>query len=271
MNELELILTDICARSRAELYHNASATVLNEQQLKRLEAILRLRARAVPVQYGLGHADFMGLVLKVNKHVLIPRPETEQLVEYVLQMRAQKKPRHAPYRILDIGTGSGCIAIALAKFIQHDVAIVAVDISRQALSLASANAKAHAVDKRIRFLQSDLFGHRLFKKEAAFDLIVSNPPYVPTAHIGVFDRTTLYEPRVALDGGSDGCAMYRRLRGEALAYLKEDGLLIAEIGDGQAALIRTIFSEGWVLAPFIKDYRQIERICIARPKQKWKN
>lgn len=266
MDELELILTDICACSRVELYGDASAKVLNEQQLQRLEGILKLRARAVPVQYGLGYADFMGLVLKVNRHVLIPRPETEQLVEYVLQLFAQKKPTSSPCRILDIGTGSGCIAIALAKFIKQDVAIAAIDISAHALSVASDNAKAHAVQKRIRFFQSDLFNHAFFKQEGAFDLIVSNPPYVPTAHIGMFDTTTLSEPRVALDGGSDGCEIYRRLNRETHAYLKKDGLLISELGDGQAPTIRKIFSEDWIIDTFIKDYRGIERICVMRPQ-----
>lgn len=335
MNELELILTDICHCSRSKLYLDASSRVLNESELRRLEKILRQRARSIPVQYSLGYADFMGLGLKVNKHVLVPRPETEQLVEAVLELMAKKKVRQEPFRILDLGTGSGCIAIALAKFIRlrsrapnntsaemnakmkttkrdcasadvtkwqtlsasadnppklntnviqrrrvhkgtadlpvgcsirHNTTIVATDISQQALKIARHNAKLHSADKMIRFFKSDFFSHVVFSKDDAFDLIVSNPPYVPSSEIGVFDETTTKEPRVALDGGVDGCDVYRRLSVETLRYLKKDGLFIFEIGDGQSIAMRNFFSHNWTIERFIKDYRGIERICIAKPK-----
>ncbi len=267
MNEIELILSDICGCSRAELYRDGPSKVLNDVQLKRLEKILQQRAHSIPVQYGLGHADFMGLVLKVNKHVLIPRPETEQLAECAFELIAKKKTTQSPYRILDIGTGSGCIAIALAKIIKRDVAIIATDISAQALEVARGNAQQHAVGNRIQFVQSDLFGHSRFTKEEPFDLIISNPPYVPTHEIGAFDVTTTSEPVIALDGGFDGCDIYRRLSSEALPFLKKDGCFIFEIGEGQSDRICDMFSGDWVVERFIKDYGQVERFCVVRPKE----
>jgi len=267
MDEFELILTDICKCSRAELYSGAFRKVLNGAQIERLEKILKKRGRAVPVQYGLGYADFMGLVFKVNKRVLIPRPETEQLVEAALEIVSAEKNDQPACRILDIGTGSGCIAIALAKYCRRPTDIVALDISPEALEVAYENAVAHSVEKKMRFLESDVCTHAFFAKEPVFDLIVSNPPYVPFKEIGQFDPTTTREPRIALDGGRDGCSMYRRLSKEVLAHLAEDGVFIFELGAYQSDTIRDIFSDGWKIERFISDYNGFERICIARARK----
>ena len=263
MNELELILTDICKCSRIDLYLNASSIVLKDRQVRRLETILKNRARQIPIAYSLGHTEFMGLRLKVTKDVLIPRPETELLVELVVERIIETRDAKPEIRILDIGTGSGCIAIALAKSLK-DVNITAIDRSKKALYVAEDNAKAHNVEKYIQFLQSDLFKHRLFKTIPEFDIIISNPPYVPTSQIGLFDETTHKEPKVALDGGLDGCDVYRRISAEAGKYLKKDGLLFLEIGYAQAKKIKEIFSGNWIVEEFCRDYHGIERICIIR-------
>jgi release factor glutamine methyltransferase len=162
MNELELILTDIFNCSRLDLYSNHSF-VLKENELSRLDKILKNRARHTPLQYLLGYAEFMGLRFKVNKDVFIPRPETEILVEVVikkLQTTNYKLPASPSgkqtTKIMDIGTGSGCIAVSLARFLE-DVHIVAVDISKEALRVACENAKLHNVEEKVSLLEGDFF------------------------------------------------------------------------------------------------------------------
>jgi len=180
------------------------------------------------------------------------------LVETIIE-----KVKKSRRRILDIGTGSGCIAIALARFLKK-ADIVATDISREAIDIAIGNAKLHKAEERINFLQSDLFGHRFFSKGVKFDIIVSNPPYVPTFEIGIFDAKVVKEPKIALDGGVDGLDFYRRLSREAREFLRKDGLLFLELGYGQAEKIKEIFSKGWTVEKFIDDYQHIKRVCVIR-------
>ena len=277
MNEIEFILTDIFKCSRTNLYLNAASVVFKEREFKSLDRILRNRGRAIPLQYILGYTEFMGLQLKVKKGVLIPRPETEILVETVIEKTknlrvSAKGGKTKNLTILDIGTGSGCIAIALAKFLKrvdpvrkfvsNGVDIIATDISKEALDLARENARSHNVDRNINFLQSDLFSHHLFKTKIKFDIIVSNPPYVPTFEIGIFDKTTAKEPKAALNGGIDGLDFYRRLSKYAGKFLRKGGLLFLELGYGQAEKVKELFSQGWTIEGFKKDYQGIERVCI---------
>lgn len=258
MNELEFILTDIFKCSRTDLYLNSPSIAFGERELRSFEKVLRDRGRLNPIQYILGRTEFMGLELKVKKGVLIPRPETEILVEAIIEEAENLRPR-----ILDIGTGSGCIAIALAKFLKK-ADIVAIDISREAIDVAIQNAKLHKVDKKIRFLHSDLFKHKFFKEDFKFDIIVSNPPYVPRFEIGLFDKKIIREPKIALDGGVDGLDFYRRLNREANRFLEKEGLLFLELGDGQAERIKEIFLKGWTIKKFINDYQHIKRVCVIR-------
>ncbi|NQU19586.1 peptide chain release factor N(5)-glutamine methyltransferase [bacterium] len=266
MNELELILTDIFKCSRTNLYLNASSVVFKKREFKSFDRILRNRGRGIPLQYILGYTEFMGLGLKVKKGVLIPRPETEILVETIIEKTknlrlSAKGEKTKNLTILDIGTGSGCIAIALAKFLER-VDIIATDISKEALDLARENAQSHNVVENINFLQSDFFIHHFFKTKIKFDIIVSNPPYVPTFEIGIFDNTTAKEPKVALNGGIDGLDFYRRLSKYAGKFLRKGGLLFLELGYGQAEKVKEIFSQGWTIEGFKKDYQGIERVCI---------
>ena len=255
MNEIELILTDLFKCSRSQLYLNSSSMLLHDRELKKLETIFKRRSKALPIQYILGYAEFMGLKFKVNKDVLIPRPETEILVETVINRVKYKKE----LKILDIGTGSGNISVSLAKLLKK-AEIVAIDISKNALEVAKENAKYHKVEEEIKFLYSDLFTDSFFGSEINFDIIVSNPPYVPTDEVGFFDITTKREPKSALDGGRDGLDFYRSLNKEFSPYLKNNGIMVLEIGFNQSQAINEIFVKHSV--KFIKDYQDIKRIAI---------
>jgi release factor glutamine methyltransferase len=273
MNEFELILTDILNCSRADLYLNSPSIVFGEKELRTVDRMLKHRGQLRPIQHILGYAEFMGLRFKVNKDVLIPRPETELLVEAVIE-EAEELSVHGGrlktknLHILDIGTGSGCIAIALAKLLKN-ADIVAIDISRDALKLAKENAKFHKADN-IKFLQADIshipnMGNMGFlRTNSKFDIIVANPPYIQTQEIGILDATINNEPKIALDGGIDGLDFYRSIESNCRKFLKRNSLLILELGDNQVNKIREIFSENYLIKKFKKDYQDIERMCIIR-------
>lgn len=261
MDELELILTDIFKCSRSDLYLNSNSITFHDREFKALERILKERGKVQPIQYILGHAEFMGLRFNVRKGVLIPRPDTEILVEAVIEEVSQLN-RKSRLKILDIGTGSGCIAVALTKHLQN-ADIIATDVSKDALDLAKENARLNGEEQNVRFLKSNLFKHKFFDSGVKFDIIVSNPPYVPTREIGVYDATLNCEPKIALDGGEDGFDFYRRISKEAKKFLKKGGLLFLELGYGQSDKIGDIFS-GWTVEKIIKDYKNIDRVCMIR-------
>jgi len=207
------------------------------------------------MQYITGEQEFYGLAFRVTSAVLIPRPETEHIVEAVLE---EMKSLPAP-SILDIGTGSGAIAIALAYHMPQ-ARVTATDISPDALAIARKNAARHSLDNRIDFLQSDLFAAL---PNQSFDAIVSNPPYIP----GV-DRTNLHpqvrdhEPASALFAGDDGLAVYRRLIPQAHAALVSSGLLALEIGHGQREGIAELLTD-WNAVRFVDDLQSIPRVALA--------
>jgi release factor glutamine methyltransferase len=224
------------------------------------DAVAR-RLRHEPIQYITGEQEFYGLLLRVTPAVLIPRPETEHLVEATLQLL----PKDRSIKIVDVGTGSGAIAIALAVHLPNSE-VIALDLSAEALAVAAANAREHKVADRIRFLQSDLLAGFAGYEAAGqgFDAIVSNPPYIPES-----DRANLHpevrdhEPAGALFAGPEGLDLYRRLIPQAQIALKPNGLLALEIGYGQrealAALLRT-----WHDVSFVDDLQKIPRVALAR-------
>ncbi len=212
-----------------------------------------------PIQYIIGRTGFCGLDFVVNEDVLIPRPETELLVEAVTELAHNSQLLTPNLRILDLGTGSGNIAIALTKSIA-DCKIIASDISDKALAVARENAEFNSVYGKIEFIESDLF-ERL---EGQFDIIVSNPPYIARHEFETLQKEVLEEPRIAIDGGEDGLDFYRRIVKGAARYLKRGGFIIFEIGFGQRNLIAEIIEarEDFKILETKKDWNGIDRVMV---------
>jgi release factor glutamine methyltransferase len=255
--DAETLLMHAASLTRAELLAHPTRE-LSAGQLTSFEAAVARRLRHEPIQYITGQQEFYGLALAVTPAVLIPRPETEHLVEAVLERIARTEPT----TIADIGTGSGAIAIALAAHLPL-ARVTAVDLSPAALAIAEANARTHGLDGRIRFLVSDLLEALPLDQRGHFDAIVSNPPYVPFSDAPLLHpQVREHEPSSALFAGPDGLAIYRRLIPQAHDALKPGGLLALEIGHGQrddlAALLK-----GWSNVSFLADLQGIPRVALA--------
>ena len=198
---------------------------VSDDVYKRFEDALNKRISGIPYAYITGHKEFMKLDFKVNENVLIPRPETEIIVEEALKTKAKK--------VLDLCTGSGCIAISIASY-NSESCVTGADISECAINLAIENATINNV--KVKFIKSDLFENI----DDKYDLIVSNPPYIKTKVIDKLDTEVKKEPKIALDGGEDGLVFYNRIAKEARNYLNEDGCLIFEIGFDQGQDVKMI-------------------------------
>ncbi len=266
MNEAELTFTRVLDCDRVLLYQNRRS-LLGKDKASRIASVLKRRMQGEPLQYILGKQEFMGLEFKVTPDVLIPRPETEILVEEALKIARQLVSRPvSPLRILDMGTGSGCVAVSLAKLLPG-AEIEAVDISRDALRIAKENARLNNV--RIHFIEGDLFSAFSFQL-SAYSLIISNPPYIPTGEIDGLQVEIGYEPKIALDGGKDGLDFYRRLIAQAPPFLRPGGELIMEMGAGQLERISELLhrSRELELTEVVKDYSRLDRIIAARKVDK---
>jgi len=245
---------------------------LHDQVKKRekgeLERLIERRISGEPLQYILEHQEFWSINFKVDRRVLIPRPETELLVEQSLLILSGTSFKRT-LSVLEIGTGSGAIAIALAKEMKN-IFLVATDISKDALALAMENAKSEGIQNQIEFVNGNLFGpFRPSRERKFFDLILSNPPYIIRNEIGSLAKEVRdYEPIVALDGGEDGLEFYRRLISLAPFYLREGGWLLLEIGQGQGPLVSGLIEgEGNFLKPdCIPDLSGIERVVKVQRK-----
>ena len=222
----------------------------------RYEALLARRVLAEPMQYILGEQEFYGLRFRVTPAVLIPRPETEHLVDAV----ADWAPKDKPVRIVDVGTGSGAIAVALAHLLPL-ARVDAVDLSESALEVARGNARAHGVADRVRFQQSDLLTS---VRNERFDVVVSNPPYVARSE-QLEPQVMEWEPHIALFAGKEGMDVYRRLVPAAGAVLQCGGLLALELGAGQAPLLQALLevSGCWGEPEFLRDLQGIKRLMTA--------
>jgi release factor glutamine methyltransferase len=219
-------------------------------------ALLDRRARREPIAYITGVQEFWSLPFRVTPAVLIPRPETELLVETVLEGAAPSAPVE---RICDVGTGSGCIAVALARELPT-TQVTALDVSADALAIAARNASAHAVSDRITFVESDLFG--ALDPGVRFDVIVSNPPYCTPGDPLLPELA--YEPRAALVAGPDGLAVMRRLLAAAPARLRPGGRLVMELGSGQDGAVRAeAAAVGWTDIDVVADLAGIPRVLVA--------
>jgi len=264
MSEEEQILMEVLQCRRVDLYLERKG--LNRQQQEQFEAMQRRRIAGEPLQYIIGHVDFMGYKLFVDRRVLIPRPETEIMVASAVELLHQMYSGQT-LRVLDLGTGSGNIAIAIAR--QYpDCEITAVDASMEALELARRNAHFQRVFERIEFRHLSLseFLTRTFKEEEKFDLVISNPPYIPSDKISDLPKVVLQEPRIALDGGRDGLDLIRQLLALAPNALKENGKLVFEIWDGQSETIFHLneYFKHFKHMEFGKDYTDTNRYVICR-------
>lgn len=270
--DAELLLLDLLGRDRTWLHLHADdalTEVLDGAQLAAFEQRVTRRAQQEPVQHITGTQEFFGLPLRVTAATLIPRPETEHLVEAVLEWSRTEADGSVarPLRIVDIGTGSGAIALALARHLPQ-AQLTALDLSEAALEVARSNAVALGLTDRVQLLHSDLLSALGAELAAGtrFDAIVSNPPYIPLS-----DAPTLaaevraYEPHTALFSGADGLDHYRRILPAARAALRAGGLLALEFGFGQRAALRALLLAGdaWHSIRFIDDYAGIPRVALA--------
>jgi release factor glutamine methyltransferase len=255
--DAELLLLHTLQIPRVTLLAHPSRELSTNQRTAYEHSVAR-RLQHEPVQYITGQQEFYGLTLKVTPAVLIPRPETEHLVEAVLE----RLPANEPLKIADIGTGSGAIAIALAAHLPK-AEVTAVDISPDALAVAATNAREHNLSDRIRFLQSDLLS-ALDDEGGSFDAIVSNPPYVAeTDRLTLHPQVRDYEPATALFAGETGLDIYRRLIPQARQALRPNGILALEIGHDQQAAIAALL-QAWSNLSFISDLQQIPRVAVAQ-------
>ena len=224
---------------------------LTEKQILTLDAILQRRKEREPLQYILGFVPFYNIILNTDSRALIPRDETALLVEQALDF-IQKNGYKT---VLDIGTGSGAIAVSIKKN-APDTLVSAVDISEKAISLAQENAKENETE--IEFIKSDLFENLQNRK---FDCILSNPPYIPTKDMEKLEKELSFEPKNALDGGSDGLDFYRDIIQEAKEHLNKNGLLMFEIGFDQGDAVKTLLAKcGFTDSVVLKDYSDLDRI-----------
>ncbi len=260
--DAEVLLAHALSCKRIDLYGMRHAEPASEEVRQRYRELIRKRIEGCPVAYLVGRKDFFSMELEVGPDVLIPRPDSEVAVSECLRLaRGMTEPR-----VLDIGTGSGNLALAVAKH-HKGARVTAVDLSPKALAVAERNAGKHGVAERVRFLQGDLFAP--IPAGERFEFILSNPPYIPRDEIvklapGVRD----YEPHLALDGGPDGYAVLEQLVAGARAYLEPGGYLIIEIGAPQEveARRRIAAHTGYELAPTVYDYSRHPRVLVARWK-----
>ncbi|MHB8708401.1 MAG: peptide chain release factor N(5)-glutamine methyltransferase [Desulfuromonadales bacterium] len=252
--DAELLLADTLGLDRVGLYLNFERPMLADELTVFREQVKR-RANREPLAYVLGVTEFWSLPLKVTPAVLIPRPDTELLVEQAL-------PRLAgAARVLDVGTGSGALAIALAHE-RPECMITAIDLSPAALAVAAENARSNGVAERIEFLRADL----AVLPRGPFDLAVANPPYIPGEELAMLmPEVRDFEPHLALDGGADGLDAYRALASQADAVLTPGGWLLVEVGIDQAAAVQELFAAAGLAEIFAsRDLAGIERVVGGR-------
>lgn len=250
--DARLLLEEVCGTDHNTLLCHGDREV-SEKEEEQYRKTIEQRAQHVPLQHILGYQDFMGLRFHVNEHVLIPRQDTEILVEEAMRYL------HDGMRILDLCTGSGCILLSLLHY-SNDCEGVGVDISKEALLVAKENAASLGIETD--FVESDLY-ERVTGK---FDLLVSNPPYIESAVIPtLMEEVRGYDPYIALDGGEDGLDFYRRIIGGAQDYLKRGGQILMEIGSGQAQAVSELLREaGFKEIDVCRDFAGLDRVVSGR-------
>lgn len=250
--DARLLLEEVCGTDHNTLLCHGDREV-SEKEEEQYRKTIEQRAQHVPLQHILGYQDFMGLRFHVNEHVLIPRQDTEILVEEAMRYL------HDGMRILDLCTGSGCILLSLLHY-SNDCEGTGVDISKEALQVAALNAELLGI--KADFLKSDLYE----KVTGKFDLLVSNPPYIERKVIPtLMEEVREYDPYIALDGGEDGLDFYRRIIGGAQDYLKRGGQILMEIGSGQAQAVSELLREaGFKEIDVCRDFAGLDRVVSGR-------
>jgi release factor glutamine methyltransferase len=248
---IELLLAHVLRKKRLELYLEFERD-LDDAVLDQLRTTVKRRVEGEPLQYIIGEVEFCGLKFAVDRRVLIPRPETELLVEQVAEVRS----------VVDVGTGSGCIAVALATRFPA-MEILATDVSAEALTVAQANALRHGLEKKIRFFHGDLLD--ALPSSSKVDAVVSNPPYVASGEIGQLPKEIRdFEPMPALVAGDDGLEVFRRLVPDGTRILSPGGRLYLELGAGQRPAVEQLcVAAGYTVVEVVRDLQRHERVLIA--------
>lgn len=256
--DAEVLLSHILSFSRIQLLTHSKDLILKEQEEQYKELIYK-RIQGVPTQYLTHEQEFMSLPFYVNDSVLIPRQDTEILVETALDFIDKEKQT----QILDICTGSGCVGISIAYYARNSK-VVAVDISGAALKVAERNAKVNNVEDRISFINSNLFEKIPESLLGKFDMITSNPPYIPRSEIKkLMKEVRDYEPSIALDGGEDGLDFYHLIIKSGKEYLKSKGIMLFEIGYDQGKMVSDILkSYGFIDIEIKKDLAGLDRVVF---------
>ncbi|MFH1080712.1 MAG: peptide chain release factor N(5)-glutamine methyltransferase [Pseudomonadota bacterium] len=260
--DAEVLLAHILKMDRLYLYRNPEEP-LAQEAVSAFRSLTARRLQGEPVAYLLNRKEFWSLIFEVNEQVLIPRPDTECLVEEVLKVCSVAA--YVDLRILDLGTGSGAVGVALACELRH-AHVVATDISPGALNVARRNAGRHGVEQRMTFLAGDLFAPLSEK----FDIIVSNPPYIPaTAFQALPPDVRGYEPAAALLAGPEGTVFHERIIAGCPEYLKEGGWLFLEIGPEQRQRVEALLNDAAIFeeSHFRRDYAGLDRVAAAKRNQ----
>lgn len=257
--DAEVLLCAVLQCERIKLYMDFERP-LTGAELSQYKNYVARRGQHEPLAYILGEKEFMRNSFKVTPATLVPRPETELLVESLIKA-ARGLKADGDVKILDIGTGSGAIIVSLLDYLSNAKG-VGVDISVDALIVAEENSRRIGVRERAGFMQSDLFSR--IPADKKFDIIVSNPPYIPAADIAGLAKDVQKEPRGALDGGADGLDFYRRIISEAMDHMTDEGILAFEVGINQAQVVAELCRKAGFKATAIrKDYADIERMVFA--------
>lgn len=257
--DAEVLLAYVLKKDRTWLYLE-SKSIIDKANVELFELLIKKRQTHIPVSHLTGNREFMALDFYVNSDVLIPRPETELLVEMICKHGQRVSD------VLDLGTGSGAIAISIAKY-NPRWRVFATDISMNALLIAKKNAINHDLANSVFFIQTDIFTG--ISTQAKFDWIVSNPPYIPTGEINnLSDDVRKYEPKIALDGGDDGLNVIRSIMNEAFIFIKKDGRMAIEFGYGQSDDVIKIADRTGKYSNYqiINDYANIPRIFCCKLK-----
>jgi len=263
--DAEILLAETLGVDRVGLYTHFDQP-LQPGELARFKKLIQRRLHREPVAYIVGKREFWSLPFIVTPDVLIPRPETEVLVGEALKVLSPRDQKERNFKILEIGTGSGAVSVALAKELPSAF-IVATDLSEEALSIAKKNAAQNGVRERIRFLKGHLFNP--LAKGSRFELIITNPPYIPQDHFPCLaPEVRDFEPRIALDGGNDGLTFFRQALPRVGEFLNSEGWFLAEIGAGQDQKVRQLAEANPELdsCDFVQDLAGIKRVFKAKKR-----